>query len=205
MMKNDNTANGGTKINSRKLNGWRRIVTLCLAGIVLNFVLSNAVNALGLPLYLDNVGTMLCAVLGGWLPGVIVGLTNNVINCITDPSSIYYGFISTLIATVTLFFFEKGKLKKLMHAIVGGALVTCVCYACYYAGIGDSLNHMIVGAVIPLVPGVAFTNGIRDIGNEDYIAGTVRLLDAMLVFFGIAAGVGGMMMILRGLFGGGML
>ena len=83
--------------------------------------------------------------------------------------------------------------------------MTCVCYACYYAGIGDSLNHMIVGAVIPLVPGVAFTNGIRDIGNEDYIAGTVRLLDAMLVFFGIAAGVGGMMMILRGLFGGGML
>ena len=64
---------------------------------------------------------------------------------------------------------------------------------------------MIVGSVIPLVPGVAFTNGIRDIGNEDYIAGTVRLLDAMLVFFGIAAGVGGMMMIFRGVFGGGLL
>ena len=86
-----------------------------------------------------------------------------------------------------------------------GNYIMNIAYACYYAGIGDSLNHMIVGAVIPLVPGVAFTNGIRDIGNEDYIAGTVRLLDAMLVFFGIAAGVGGMMMILRGLFGGGML
>ena len=121
----------------------------------------------------------------------------------------YSDCIGSLIAGLFLYLFflfvEKGKLKKLMHAIVGGALVTCVCYVCYYAGIGDSLNHMIVGAVIPLVPGVAFTNGIRDIGNEDYIAGTVRLLDAMLVFFGIAAGVGGMMMILRGLFGGGML
>ena len=132
MMKNDNTANGGTKINSRKLKGWRRIVTLCLAGVVLNFVLSNTVKLLGLPLYLDNVGTMLCAVLGGWLPGVVVGLTNNVINCITDPSSIYYGFISTLIATVTLFFFEKGKLKKpvlivplvLLLALIGGGIGT---------------------------------------------------------------------------------
>ncbi len=117
--------------------------------------------------------------------------------------------LGSLIAGLFLYVFflyiEHGKLKKLMHSIAGGALVTCICYACYYAGIGESLNHMIVGSVIPLVPGVAFTNGIRDIGNEDYIAGTVRLLDAMLVFFGIAAGVGGMMMIFRGVFGGGLL
>ena len=41
---------------------------------------------------------------------------------------------------------------------------------------------MIGGSVIPLVPGIAFVNGIRDIGDEDFISGAVRLLDAMLVF-----------------------
>lgn len=114
-------------------------------------------------------------------------------------------FIAGLFLYVFFLYIEKGRLKKLMHSIAGGALVTCVCVICFHLGLGDSLNHMIVGSVIPLVPGVAFTNGIRDIGNEDYIAGTVRLLDAILVFFGIAAGVGIMLMVLRDIFGGALL
>ena len=142
-----------------------------------------------------------------WLQVLASGIGSGCFCCLFGGG--YSDCVGSLIAGLFLYLFflfvEKGKLKKLMHSIVGGALVTCICSVCYHAGIGDSLSHMIVGAVIPLVPGVAFTNGIRDIGNEDYIAGTVRLLDAMLVFFGIAAGVGGTMMILRGLFGGGML
>lgn len=49
---------------------------------------------------------------------------------------------------------------------------------------------MIVGAIIPLIPGVPFTNGVRDIARGDYISGPVRLLDAMLTFLCIAVGVG---------------
>ena len=52
---------------------------------------------------------------------------------------------------------------------------------------------LIVG-IIPLVPGVAFTTAIRDIADEDYIAGAVRMLDALLVTFCIAMGVGLIMM-----------
>ena len=46
------------------------------------------------------------------------------------------------------------------------------------------------GAIIPMIPGVAFTNGIRDIVDGDYLSGCVRLLDAILVFCSIAIGVG---------------
>jgi uncharacterized membrane protein YjjB (DUF3815 family) len=59
----------------------------------------------------------------------------------------------------------------------------------YKLGLGTHLSNMIIGAVVPLIPGVPFTNGIRDIANEDYIAGITRLLDALLVFFCIAMGV----------------
>ena len=41
-----------------------------------------------------------------------------------------------------------------------------------------------------MVPGVAFTNAIRDMADSDYIAGSVRMMDAMLGFFCIAIGVG---------------
>ena len=49
---------------------------------------------------------------------------------------------------------------------------------------------VIIGSIIPLVPGVNFTNAIRDIADQDYIAGSVRMLDALLVTFCIALGVG---------------
>ena len=49
---------------------------------------------------------------------------------------------------------------------------------------------MIIGGIILMVPGVAFTNAIRDMADGDYISGSVRMLDAVLVFFCIAIGVG---------------
>ena len=49
---------------------------------------------------------------------------------------------------------------------------------------------MIIGSIMPLIPGVSFTNAIRDIADGDYISGSVRMLDALLVFFSIAIGVG---------------
>ena len=52
-------------------------------------------------------------------------------------------------------------------------------------------DRMVIGSIIPLVPGVAFVNAIREIADGDYISGFVRMLDALLVFFCIAAGVGG--------------
>ena len=81
-------------------------------------------------------------------------------------------------------------MSKIFANICGGALVTILCIASYRFGIGDNLGHMISGAILPLVPGVAFTNGIRDIGSGDYLSGTVRLLDAFWTFLCIAIGVG---------------
>ena len=40
--------------------------------IAINFILPRSAGALGLPLYLDNVGTLAAAVLGGYLPGIAV-------------------------------------------------------------------------------------------------------------------------------------
>ncbi len=68
--------------------------------------------------------------------------------------------------------------------------MTLICSALFLLGIGRHLNFMIIGSIMPLIPGVAFTNAIRDIADGDYISGSVRMLDALLVFFSIAIGVG---------------
>lgn len=86
-------------------------------------------------------------------------------------------------------FVAQPHLSRILGNICGGLLSATVCILCYKLGFGEHLGNMIIGAIIPLVPGVPFTNGIRDIGNEDYLAGTTRLLDAFMMFLCIAAGV----------------
>lgn len=97
------------------------------------------------------------------------------------------------VAGLLLYMFVLGitapRLSKIFSNICGGAVVTLVCLLAHRLGFGHNLSNILVGAVIPLVPGVPFTNGIRDIANEDYIAGITRLLDAMMVFVCIALGV----------------
>lgn len=83
----------------------------------------------------------------------------------------------------------KKNISKIFSNIAGAAIVTVLCLLFCRLGFGHSLSHVLVGSLIPLVPGVPFTNGIKDLANEDYIAGTTRLLDALLVFFCIAMGV----------------
>lgn len=77
---------------------------------------------------------------------------------------------------------------KLLGNIINGIFVALLCFVLWKIGFGINLGNMMVGSLIPLIPGVAFTNGIRDIANEDYLAGTTRLLDALLVFVAIAIG-----------------
>ena len=82
---------------------------------------------------------------------------------------------------------------RYMSRIVGGicnALVaSLLCLGFYRLGFGNSLANIIIGAVMPLIPGVPFVNGVRDLANADYLAGLTRLTDALLGFFCIAIGV----------------
>lgn len=80
--------------------------------------------------------------------------------------------------------------SKITRNMLGGFLATTICILLHLLGFGDRLGTMIIGSIMPLIPGVAFTNAIREIANEDYISGSVRMLDAILIFFCVASGVG---------------
>ena len=99
-------------------------------------------------------------------------------------------FLSGFVLYFYLLYLLRGRMSKIATNISGGALVTLIAVFLYQAGIGHHLDKVIIGSIIPLVPGVNFTNAIRDIADQDYIAGSVRMLDALLVTFCIALGVG---------------
>lgn len=86
--------------------------------------------------------------------------------------------------------FAGPHLSRIMGNLSGGLLGGLLCIATARLAPGTfHLPNMVIGTIIALVPGVPFTNGVRDIANEDYIAGATRLLDAFLAFLSIALGV----------------
>ena len=85
--------------------------------------------------------------------------------------------------------FSSRYLSKIVGGISNALLVTLLCILFHRIGFGESLGNVIIGAVMPLVPGVPFVNGVRDLANSDYIAGLTRLTDAMLGFVCISLGV----------------
>ncbi len=128
-----------TEANTAEYKKERRInrlitIGLIIAGSLINFLLFKLVNSLGLPLYLDNVGSILASVLGGYIPGIFAGFLTNIINCFTDPTSIYYGILTVLIAAAAAYFEHKKWLdiRKphmvllfiLILTLIGGGLGT---------------------------------------------------------------------------------
>ena len=93
-------------------------------------------------------------------------------------------FLAGLILYIYVLDVVRGRLSTIM-------VLTLLFYR---IGFGHHLDLMSVGALLPLIPGVAFTNSIRDFADQDYISGSVRLLDTMIVIFSIALGVGLVMM-----------
>lgn len=68
-----------------------------------------------------------------------------------------------------------------------------------YYGFGEDLDKIIIGNIMPMVPGLALTNGMKDIINGDTIAGLLRVSEAFVVAISIAFGFGMATLLLGGI------
>lgn len=50
-------------------------------------------------------------------------------------------------------------------------------------------DTIVIAALMPLYPGTAFTNGIRDMLKGDYVSGVARVSDALIIAVSLAIGV----------------
>ena len=100
---------------------------LCIVGILINFAGNLLASALGIPLFLDAIGTMLAAAVGGYLPGKIVGLGTNLITGILDVTQLSYGFLNIMIAILTVFFADRKCFEKFWKALLTVPAYVAVC------------------------------------------------------------------------------
>lgn len=138
-------------INTEKRNRDKYIVRMVLfmiLSVMTNILFNRLVGAAGIPLYIDNIGTLTAAAVGGYLPGIIVGYLTNIVNMTADPTNAYFAVVSAVIAIAGTFFFEKGffdKFHKMLitvpiFAIIGGGFGSLITYLMYGFGIGEGVS-----------------------------------------------------------------
>ena len=111
-------------------------------------------------------------------------------SCLADLHEIFFALFIGALYQVYCLYLGAPHFSQIVRNVLGSAWITFLCILCYRFGPGQNFDAMIIGGIILMVPGVAFTNAIRDMADGDYISGSVRMMDAVLVFFCIAIGVG---------------
>lgn len=93
----------------------------------------------------------------------------------------------------------RKKTSRFITNAFGAALVTALSLVSLKLPFPLSKDFIIIGDIMPLVPGIALTTSFRNLFYGDYLSGAINLLDALLTAACIAVGVGSIIAI------GGML
>ena len=72
---------------------------------------------------------------------------------------------------------------------VAAVLIGILAYAAVSTGLGRELDGIIIGSVMPLVPGLLITNAVRDLMAGHFVSGLSKGAEAFLTAFAIGAGI----------------
>lgn len=85
---------------------------------------------------------------------------------------------------------DKKGVSKFMSCLIASIIVSIITVLCYQIWPILLIDKIVIGSIMPLVPGVALTTSIRDFFSGDYLSGGIHLIEALLTAVCIAAGVG---------------
>ena len=61
-------------------------------------------------------------------------------------------------------------------------------------------NYIIIGNIMPIIPGIGITNAFKDMFVGDVVTGVYRLIEALLITIGIALGYAVPSLLMGGVF-----
>ncbi len=85
---------------------------------------------------------------------------------------------------------RKMRVPPLISSMAAGGLTTLLAMAGRSLLPGVNAEPVISGAIMPLLPGLAVTNAMRDTIRGDLVSGGARVIEAILSVIMLAAGIG---------------
>jgi uncharacterized membrane protein YjjP (DUF1212 family) len=94
--------------------------------------------------------------------------------------------LGVLIALIDMY--SSKRLNNMAKTVISSFAATVLAALCVKLGIGDSVDFIMIGTIMILVPGVAFGIAMRDLLCGDLLAGTLKTLQACMLALMIAFG-----------------
>ncbi len=106
------------------------------------------------------------------------------------------GMLISFVAVQIGFVLERYEVNSLLLNMLSSVFVAIAAVFLYKIGFGKRLDMIIAGSIMPLLPGISLTNGIRDFINGDLLSGTSRMFEALMIAVSIAVSIGSVLGIL---------
>lgn len=101
--------------------------------------------------------------------------------------AILSAFIGYGVKIITVFI-DKLLQNKVFSKFISSFLLTALAYLFYSMKIIPSVDYVIIGNIMTLIPGVNLTNSLRDLFTGDSMTGVLRFIEALLTALAIALG-----------------
>ncbi|WP_260858023.1 threonine/serine exporter family protein [Bacillus sp. FJAT-22090] len=101
------------------------------------------------------------------------------------PTALFAGGIGFSISTLLEM---KTRVKFFAEFLASLCISFIAIYSVAY-GLGNDVDRIIIGSVMPLVPGLLITNAVRDLMSGHFVSGVSKGAEAFLTAFAIGAGV----------------
>lgn len=98
--------------------------------------------------------------------------------------SVVIGFALSFIVKFT----EIGALNKIFAKFFCSFAATLLAFVCLKLGIVSTVDHIIIGNIMLIIPGVGLTVAIRDLFVGDNLSGALRSIEVVLFALAIAGG-----------------
>ncbi|MBR3966605.1 MAG: threonine/serine exporter family protein [Clostridia bacterium] len=99
--------------------------------------------------------------------------------------------VSAILGIVLRFvvlFIDKFDINKIFGKLICAFIATVLSFTAMKIGFIQSIDKVMIGNIMLLVPGVGLTNALRDLFVGDSVSGLLRLIEAVLAALAIAAG-----------------
>lgn len=83
---------------------------------------------------------------------------------------------------------DKTVANKIFSKFLASFAATALAFATLKLGWVPTVDNMMIGIIMTLIPGIGLTNALRDLFTGDSIAGLLRSIEAVLIALAIAAG-----------------
>lgn len=144
-----------------------RTVAIIPVALILNILIGQVVGSIGIPLYLDAVGTILVAALAGPRAGLATGALSSVVWALFNPLALPFAAGSALTGWLAGVAIHKGAFRNIFIAFASGAVLGLITGA-----IAAPVAAFVYGGTAGVGTG-ALVSLFREMGNS--LLGSVTL------------------------------